>query len=96
MKSIQQVCQQKKCVFIEAYYNEIMAIKILLISCSQPFMAKIMNQRRFLYRILKNPFDLSQPKSPKDENFVLYFGRLASEKGVDTLIKAASILKNVS
>lgn len=46
----------------------------------------------FRWDMLRNPFDSqSYPYSPDYDDYGLYFGRLIDEKGVDVLIRAASI-----
>ena len=45
---------------------------------------------------LPNYIDTSSiPLSTKDDGYVLYFGRLSEEKGVETLIKAAQLCKEI-
>jgi glycosyltransferase involved in cell wall biosynthesis len=46
--------------------------------------------------VLHNFFDTTAAATFRHENYVLYMGRLSSEKGIGTLLKAASCLPDVS
>ncbi|MEQ9008548.1 MAG: glycosyltransferase, partial [Ekhidna sp.] len=67
---------------------------------SSEFMASItaefLGDNQFKYSILRNPFE--SPKyeySTIHEDYILYFGRLVEEKGVDVLLKAMSHLPQI-
>jgi len=50
----------------------------------------------FRWGILRNPFDsLKYPKSRKQGEYALFFGRLADEKGVNVLIQAAQYAPDI-
>lgn len=49
----------------------------------------------FNWGILRNPFTPAPPSSAVEGDYVLYFGRLTEEKGVDLLIGAAALLPRV-
>ncbi|RLC98271.1 MAG: glycosyltransferase family 1 protein, partial [Chloroflexota bacterium] len=45
---------------------------------------------------IPNFIDIEEyPESPNDNNYVVYFGRLSYEKGVDTLIRAAQLCPDI-
>ena len=49
----------------------------------------------FKWRILRNPFAPRLAPEPVDGEYVLYFGRLIEEKGVDQLLNAAGMLPRI-
>lgn len=67
------------------------------------FMAKkteeFWGSESFRWRMLRNPFDSAQynlPAKSSAERYVLYFGRLIDEKGVDVLVKAAALQPGIT
>ncbi len=68
-----------------------------IICCSAFMKSKMDTDKRFAEKtvVLHNFVDNVERKSTEKENYVLYFGRLAKEKGIVTLINVAKALPDV-
>lgn len=88
---------------LEAYIHNHMGIykkKIKLFLFASNFMAKktkeFWEDTPYEWDILKNPFKSSSNHlEPSYDDYILYFGRLIEEKGVDILIKAMEFCPNI-
>lgn len=51
-------------------------------------------------KVIKNPYETSKDQkfiqSNDDDKYILYFGRISEEKGIETLVEAMKSIKNVS
>lgn len=88
---------------LEAYSQRLrgsLARKVDLFLFSSRFMAEVTSrfwgEATFNWRILRNPFVPNIVSAPADGQYVLYFGRLIEEKGVDVLLNAASLLPGIT
>jgi glycosyltransferase involved in cell wall biosynthesis len=89
---------------MEAYMHNLMNIyrkNVHTFLFASEFMAhkteEFWGKEAFRWRKLRNPFDSTKFKATySPDGSVLFFGRLIDEKGVDILIRAASILPDVS
>lgn len=89
---------------LEAYTHNLMNIyrkNVHTFLFASEFMAhkteEFWGKETFRWRKLHNPFDSTKFKATySPDGSVLFFGRLIDEKGVDILIRAASILPDVS
>jgi glycosyltransferase involved in cell wall biosynthesis len=81
------------------YYTQIYRKNINTYLFASSFMAKktqeFWGKGNFNFDILKNPFNSQKYSLSTDfENYILYFGRLVDEKGVDILINAMKFCPN--
>ena len=58
-------------------------------------MAEFWGSDTFRWRILRNPFATPPAQSVEHGDYALFFGRLAVEKGVDQLIRAAEFIPDI-
>ncbi|MDL1957457.1 MAG: glycosyltransferase family 4 protein [Candidatus Desulfofervidus auxilii] len=80
-------------LMIEAYWHKFFKSydKVDLFIAPSQFLAEIVSQRipREKIVVLRNGIDLNEYKPTyEDEKYVLYFGRLSKEKGIEALLKA--------
>ena len=89
---------------IEAYAHDYLGVykkKVSLFLFASNFMAKktqeFWKNTSYEWDILRNPFKSNLNFSEgKYENYILYFGRLSEEKGVDVLINAMKYCPNIN
>lgn len=89
---------------IESYVHDALNIWRKNVSCflfASEFMAtkteEFWGKEKFRYEMLPNPFDTEKYKlNGPVGNYALYFGRLIDEKGVDVVLKAASLVPDLN
>ncbi|MFH1038813.1 MAG: glycosyltransferase [PVC group bacterium] len=89
---------------LEAYVHKWMGLysrKVHTYLFASDFMAreteKFWTPGSFRWKILHNPLISREPTSSRrEDDYILYFGRLAEEKGVDVLIRAMRYIPEVS
>ena len=72
--------------------------KVRLFICPSRFMQGMLERdKRFAgrTRVMQNFIELSPPRTDEKEGYVLYFGRLSVEKGVDRLLEACRMLPQI-
>jgi glycosyltransferase involved in cell wall biosynthesis len=86
----------------EAYVHQYMDVygKFDHFTFSSDFLAQTTQEfwpnREMSWSKLRNPFESrSFTRSTQDEGYILYFGRIIEEKGVDRLIEAAKLLSDI-
>jgi glycosyltransferase involved in cell wall biosynthesis len=88
---------------MEAYVHKWLDIyrrNVDLFLFASEFMARkteeFWGKQSFEWDLLRNPFDATSFVAPADPgDYVLYFGRLIDEKGVDVLLEAARVIESV-
>ena len=80
-------------LMLEAYWHKFFKSydKVDLFIAPSQFLADVISKRipREKIVVLRNGIDLNEYKpTSEDEGYVLYFGRLSKEKGIETLLKA--------
>lgn len=84
--------------YFYSYYNLYKHIDCILFQSN--FSKSLFDKHKFKYRnqlTLFNPYNIDsiQPNY-EDDGYILYFGRISEEKGIMTLIKSISTLKNIN
>ena len=69
------------------------------IICPSQFLKNKLNtQKEFRDKtvVMQNFMDYKKIKDETKENYIIYFGRLSKDKGVETLLKVTQKLKNIN
>ena len=85
-------------LMLEAYFHKLMRSYDCVDQFIAPsqFIADLVSQRIPIekIRILHNGMNPTSLVSVEDDGYILFFGRLSSEKGIDTLLKAHQAMQN--